>query len=65
MAFLLSRRQLPVSSPTTFRSLLDGFLGATGFASSDSVSHLIKTHWSASQVVLTDSGTSALMLAIK
>jgi perosamine synthetase len=59
------RRQLPVHSPTTFRSLLHGWLGAVGAESRESVISLVKEHWSARHVVLTDSGTSALILAIK
>jgi dTDP-4-amino-4,6-dideoxygalactose transaminase len=59
------RHQLPVHSPTTFRSLLQGALGATGSDARSAVITLVKQHWSAQQVVLTDSGTSALLLAIK
>ena len=44
---------------------MQGALGATGSDARNSVVTLIKLHWSAQQVVLTDSGTSALLLAIK
>ena len=59
------RRQLPVHSPTTYHSLLTGLLGAAGVDSRDRVESLIKKHWSAPDVLLTDSGTTALTLAIK
>ncbi|HEX6062963.1 MAG TPA: DegT/DnrJ/EryC1/StrS family aminotransferase, partial [Longimicrobiales bacterium] len=59
------RRQLPVHSPTTYRSLLAGLLGAAGLDSRDRVRSLVKDHWLARDVVLTDSGTTALTLAIK
>lgn len=58
------RRQLPVHSPTSFRSVQQGLLGALGIGATDSAS-LVQEHWPAEKVIFTNSGTSALTLAIQ
>ena len=58
------RRQLPVHSPTSFRSLTGGLAAALGSDQEGAVRTLLETHFGTAHVLLTDSGTSALALAI-
>jgi hypothetical protein len=58
------RQQLPVYSPVTLPALLSGFAGALGRNRTSALADLLGAHFSARSVVLTDSGTSALTLAM-
>ena len=61
------RRQLPAYSPLSLRAVLAGAMGlATGGEEARrSVAATLKRHFGARDVLLTDSGTGALTLAIR
>lgn len=59
------RHQLPAHSPITIGSLFAGALGALGLNSTASIHSRIRAHWGAAETLLTNSGTSALTLAIR
>jgi len=61
------RWQPPVLSPVSPRSLLSGVAAACGFTPPDDESLIttLRERYDASEVVLTDSGTSALVLALR
>lgn len=59
-------RQLPVYSPVTFRSLWAGLAGALGFGDPLArLQALLMDEYGCRDLILTDSGTSALRLAIQ
>jgi dTDP-4-amino-4,6-dideoxygalactose transaminase len=61
------RQQLPVYSPISLRSLADGWnalFSASDAGSANSLLEVIRDKYGAKEVLLTDSGTSALTLAI-
>ena len=61
-----AKAQPPVYSPISFRSLASGLLGAFGFGDPQSgVRRLIAEEYDPRAVVLTDSGTTALALAMR
>lgn len=60
----MPRAQLPAHSPLTFRALLAGLAGAAGKDAHAVLSALLRSHFGASDVLLTSSGTAALTLAI-
>ena len=62
---MIGRHQLPTSSPLPVRALLGGFRGALGRDFRERLTALIQAHWGARDVLLVDSGTSALRLAIQ
>lgn len=63
---LTLRRQLPVFSPVRFSSLLSGALGALGAGRPrERLEALTGEHFGAADVLLVDSGTSALRLALE
>jgi len=62
---VIGRHQLPTSSPLPVRALFGGFRGALGRDFRERLIALIQAHWSARDVLLVDSGTSALRLAIQ
>ena len=61
------RRQAPVLSPVSRRGLVDGFSAAVGLRASvhAEVSSALKQRYGSLDAVLTDSGTSALILALR
>lgn len=60
------RRQLPVSSPVSLAGLFDGARGALGFdVATDAVASALRERHAAAAVTLCDSGTSALVLALR
>ena len=61
------RRQPPVRSPVTSRALVDGMGAAIGFRASahDTVAATLRRRYGAVDALLTDSGTSALILALR
>ena len=61
------RRQPPVLSPVSVRALLSGSRAAIGFGNPgpDSAEQLLCQSFNACEAVLTDSGTSALVLALR
>lgn len=60
------RRQLPVSSPVSLSALVRGARGALGFERAQaSVVDDLRRRYGTSTIVLTDSGTSALILALR
>jgi perosamine synthetase len=59
-------RQLPVYSPVTFRSLWTGLAGALGWGRPlERLQELLATEYGTAEMLLLDSGTSALRLAIE
>jgi dTDP-4-amino-4,6-dideoxygalactose transaminase len=61
------RRHPPVLSPVSARALFDGMGAAIGFRqdSSETVAAMLRRRYGAVDALLTDSGTSALILALK
>lgn len=60
------RRQLPVASPLTAANILGAALATIArLDASDHVRNVLAAEFDATQVVLTDSGTSALVLALR
>ena len=59
------RRQLPVSSPVTLPGLLHGLRGALGVDSSRLLAAELQARHGVAGVALCDSGTSALVLALR
>ena len=61
------RRQPPVLSPVPFRALADGMGAAIGLRSSahDDVTSVLRSRYRSADALLTDSGTSALVLALR
>ena len=61
------RRQVPVLSPVPYRALADGARAAIGVDSGahDVVRSALQSRYGAADVLLTDSGTSALTLALR
>lgn len=62
------RRQLPVISPVPFSALLAGWralIAPNGQAAVEDVRQTLQRHYGADSVLLTDSGTSALVLALR
>lgn len=61
------RRHPPVLSPVSARALIDGMGAAIGFRpdSSATVAAMLRRRYGAVDALLTDSGTSALILALK
>jgi perosamine synthetase len=61
------RRQPPVLSPVSARALVDGLGAAMGFRASalDSVTSALRHRYGSLDALLTDSGTSALILALR
>ena len=58
-------RQLPVYSPVTFRSLWAGLVGAIGYGDPlERLQDLLLSEYGSCRLLLADSGTSALRLAI-
>jgi perosamine synthetase len=64
---VIGRRQLPVLSPVTLSALTVGAAGALGTRryDADAVVQTIRARFGTSAVALTDSGTSALVLAMR
>ena len=61
------RRQPPVLSPVSYRALVDGMGAATGLRARDhgAVSSALRQRYGCIDALLTDSGTSALILALR
>jgi perosamine synthetase len=61
------RRQAPVLSPVPYRALADGVRAAIGVRSGarEVVRAALRTRYAAADALLTDSGTSALILALR
>lgn len=59
---MIPRHQLPVWSPVNTQAL---WTGLSGYRNRVKVAELIREHWGTKEVVLTDSGTSALRLALE
>ncbi len=65
---MILRRQLPVYSPISFTSLISGWSAVVSSSSeraTTKVTSVITAEFAADEILLTDSGTSALMLAIR
>lgn len=62
---MMRRHQLPTHSPLHARALMRGLRGALGRDRREQLRADLRTHWSADDAVLTDSGTSALQLALR
>lgn len=62
---MIVRRQLPVSSPVALPGLLHGLRGALGADESAFLSAELRTRFGVAGVALCDSGTSALVLALR
>jgi len=62
---LIVRRQLPVSSPVTLRGLMHGVRGALGADASPLLAAELRARYGVAGVALCDSGTSALVLALR
>lgn len=61
---MIGRHQLPVASPITLRTLMQGALGLLGRDASEYLVDKLSAAYGAREVALTDSGTSALVLAL-
>ena len=63
----MMRWQLPVSSPVSLRGVVSATVAATGSAPSveDELRQALRLRYSARRVLFTDSGTSALVLALR
>lgn len=62
---MIARRQLPVSSPVTLPGLLQGLRGALGDDTSELLAADLRARYGAAGVALCDSGTSALVVALR
>ena len=62
---MIARCQPPTHSPLHTRALLRGLRGALGADTRARLRQDIQTHWGSKDVVLTDSGTTALQLAMR
>ena len=62
---MIVRRQLPVSSPVTLPGLLHGLRGALGADASRLLAADLRARYGVAGVALCDSGTSALVVAIR
>lgn len=61
------RRQPPVRSPVSFRALVDGIgaVAGVGRDAADDVRAMLRKQYGSADALLTDSGTSALILALR
>ena len=62
---LIVRRQLPVSSPVTLPGLVHGLRGALGADASELLAAELQARYEVASVALCDSGTSALVVALR
>lgn len=63
---MIPRRQLPVASPVSLRAVGAATVASlVGTASLAQASALVLQHWNAAEALLTDSGTSALVCALR